>query len=815
MLLLFPGWFSVKAQDYSGVWEGEYTLYGRNTVRCELNIISESGHKTWYALANTELKNKKGAAAKPTQTIMEGRVSGDSLYLTEIASWAADQVTGMKPAGGTWAVEMVLKLYDNNGVRSLKGKWLHKEAGTREVEFVNKASEVPITAGSTIAEARKSLVITDYSFSNDRGTDKMAEKSNATFTFRIRNTGKFIFKNIVTTMSFPNDINKSIIYSLYDNSTNNLVSYDDVLYPAAVKDVTVLVTSKMNIPVDSLAVAIEMAPLHGGKMPFSGYHYSLPTDGFMKTTKIEGADWNSPRLKIVGSFYGMAGYKYNVRAQLEKLSQAGDKKAQLWECVFMYMGQAGYEPDEQMVFYRARVDDAFADVCKQAENGDVEAMYLAAIGYKMRLRGINTDELADGLLDKAVKNNFAPALYTFALKRLFEKKDNDARYFLGKAIDNGIAIAKLQLEQNSDTTAQAIPVYEKLAAGGNPDALLVLSDIYRQGKVVARNNEKAIGYAKAAAAINSNGKIALANLYLANASTEAQGIKLKQEAAASGNRDAIFDLALVYLFGKNKSLLNPETGIDLLKKAAQHGQSQAMNLLGAVYLEGKLIPQDNFLGRFWLNQAKAKGVGEGLKEKARPANPMMDFLSGVLTYRPSYYYEVINRYGNVISSGYADNSPLDYILWGGVANVLVQSRQQRQEFIDDIRPIYTRGNITTYGGLLTSAVKLPFRMKPGMIVDTYAEGSVSLGTFAGRVDADGMKFSENFRMFSRVPDLPHGSVLMGAENGNWRFAGKCSTGNYTTSDVNLLLGVNDRDYKNNLGYFDIRVDVFSVGAGHN
>jgi len=73
---------------------------------------------------------------------------------------------------------------------------------------------------------------------------------------------------------------------------------------------------------------------------------------------------------------------------------------------------------------------------------------------------------------------------------------------------------------------------------------------------------------------------------------------------------------------------------------------------------------------------------------------------------------------------------------------------------------------------------------------------------AGTGSPDGIN---GFQSYSVEPTISHGAVMVGINN-VWTFAGKENT--YTApTDGKLKVAINDGDYTNNAGYFDVVIEV--------
>lgn len=811
------------SSTFAQVFEGVYQAYDNTKEKPydkKMTIVYDSIKKCYYGEFVANVRDKKRTFNRPNQIIFLARAEGNLLEVQEIAAPMPQNNyipnpnnNGPKLYSNVWNFTKYKFVLDNAVSRKLTHDSSDKNNAYDTYDYTLDIDKVSAEDKKRILSIGNGLVVENLKFTNENDDGIFKDQSNALVTYTITNKTNYVFRNIYTEMSFPNDTNQSVYFTIRGDASWKSVSFDVSVFPNQRLENKIYISSKFDLPYKTLQIKLDLITNFSNIATIlDTYILNVKTSNFVKTIETVDADWKSQRLQLIGSYYGMSNYKYDISKELKKLGDAGDVKAKVWEGIFTYYGQAGFEQDEQLAFYKARSNSAFDEVSLLAESGDVEAIYLASIGYKIGIRGKNTKAIGENLFEKTLKKEFAPALFNIAVQRISENKKNDAKYYLEKCIEKGISIANFQRAKYYEEGAVAFASYEKLAKMGYPDAQLMLSELYSKGTGVAKDVAKSINYLKAAASTNSYGKIALANVYLADKATFALGVKLKREAASQGNRDAMFELGLMYLYDKNLEIRNSREGIELIKKSAELGQAQSMNLLGILYSDGKLMAGDKFLSRYWINQAATKGVGQALNETLGNAtNGIVDFFSGVMSYKPSSYYEVVDQYNNVLKSGYADDGVFSHIVWGGLTNMFAQSRKQRQEIIDDIRLIYSRNNISTYGGIISSKVRLPFRMKTNYLVDIYASGKVSLGSVAGIVGPEGLQSDYMFKGSSLDSNINHGAVIMGGEGSyTWNYVGKSSNGIFTKTENNILLAVNDADYINNSGYFDIKVDMFDL-----
>lgn len=59
-----------------------------------------------------------------------------------------------------------------------------------------------------------------------------------------------------------------------------------------------------------------------------------------------------------------------------------------------------------------------------------------------------------------------------------------------------------------------------------------------------------------------------------------------------------------YLYGNNELPINPQKGIELLKKAAESGDTEAPHALAECYEKGEGVAKDPVQARYWAQKAE-------------------------------------------------------------------------------------------------------------------------------------------------------------------------------------------------------------------
>jgi hypothetical protein len=88
-------------------------------------------------------------------------------------------------------------------------------------------------------------------------------------------------------------------------------------------------------------------------------------------------------------------------------------------------------------------------------------------------------------------------------------------------------------------------------------------------------------------------------------------VRLYQESAENGNRDAQYKLGLLYLTG-NGALQDFAEAAKWLKLAAEQGYALAQYELGLIYRMGHGVAVDQVQSYVWLNLAAAAGIEQAV-----------------------------------------------------------------------------------------------------------------------------------------------------------------------------------------------------------
>lgn len=190
-------------------------------------------------------------------------------------------------------------------------------------------------------------------------------------------------------------------------------------------------------------------------------------------------------------------------------------------------------------------------------------------------------------------------------------------------------------QTSSEIHLKAAQLYEQAAKKGHEEAMFNLSRKYANGEGVQRNLERELKLLEQA----SQAGVAEAQYNLALRLAAGNGVAVNQEratelfeeAAMEGNADAQFAMAMRKLAGVGTAQ-SDEQALDWLEEAADNGSVQAQFMLGRVFEQGVLVPQDIDSSKKYYCLASAVGFTPA-EEKCRssflPPNDSAKFGRGV------------------------------------------------------------------------------------------------------------------------------------------------------------------------------------------
>ncbi|MDH5327455.1 MAG: sel1 repeat family protein [Gammaproteobacteria bacterium] len=168
------------------------------------------------------------------------------------------------------------------------------------------------------------------------------------------------------------------------------------------------------------------------------------------------------------------------------------------------------------------------------------------------------------------------------------------------------ALAKLFLEGSAahpKDIHKAIDWFQVAAENGWAEAQYSLGNIYLEGKLVARDTVKAEKWLFEAA--NNGSKAALPLVAQLEAKRKKPTQKGFMQAAKDGDKEAQFNLGLMYLYGKNGLQKNRASALKWLKQAADQNHIKAQYHTGMIYYQPE--SEDNGAAYDWLTKAASNG----------------------------------------------------------------------------------------------------------------------------------------------------------------------------------------------------------------
>lgn len=251
--------------------------------------------------------------------------------------------------------------------------------------------------------------------------------------------------------------------------------------------------------------------------------------------------------------------------------------------------QSETQPGQQKTVISAK--EAFAQVSKEAEKGNVEAMSALATLYE---KGIGTPRNLTKAVDwhhKAAVANHPPSIYQLGLA-----------YEIGKGVT-----------ANRDT---AIKNFRRAAELKVPEAHYKLASLAMAGPAPKADDKKALEHLKNAGLTSGKALEAIGNFYengvgLAPNYTEA--FKWYQKAANSGLVDAMYRLGFCYETGIGTPV-NPKEALATYQKAVDNKSGASAYKLAGMYMAGSLVPVDHALALKHMRVAVELGYSDAANE---------------------------------------------------------------------------------------------------------------------------------------------------------------------------------------------------------
>jgi hypothetical protein len=163
------------------------------------------------------------------------------------------------------------------------------------------------------------------------------------------------------------------------------------------------------------------------------------------------------------------------------------------------------------------------------------------------------------------------------------------------AAEDGALVARGQSAARSENFAEAMRWYLAAAGKGNAQAMLMLGDLYTDGRGVAKDPQEALRWYRAAAAKgNAEAMWRVGMAYLIGTAApkdDAQGVRWFKMSAAKGDQRGQNSLGVMLKEGKGIAR-NPAEALRLFQLSADQGNSAALYNMAAMYRDGLGVAKD-------------------------------------------------------------------------------------------------------------------------------------------------------------------------------------------------------------------------------
>jgi TPR repeat protein len=203
---------------------------------------------------------------------------------------------------------------------------------------------------------------------------------------------------------------------------------------------------------------------------------------------------------------------------------------------------------------------------------------------------------ADYYLGEMYFNGFALAIdYDKGIQHTQKALDSGfdmALWRLAVCYEYGFAVKK-DKEKSDNYYSKALKPLMKLAESNDPEALINLGSMYKNGNSVTKDAAKAIKYFQSSLDHGNNIAIgALANRYFYGEGVKEdydKGIQLLKSGVESGDLNSIYYLGRIYV-NTDSDINKIKEGLELLKRAAERKNSNAIHELGKIYSRIYYLP---------------------------------------------------------------------------------------------------------------------------------------------------------------------------------------------------------------------------------
>lgn len=236
--------------------------------------------------------------------------------------------------------------------------------------------------------------------------------------------------------------------------------------------------------------------------------------------------------------------------------------------------------------------EAFDMVAKEAEKGDLQAMFALATLYE---QGIGTPRNYTKAVDwhhKAAVSNHPPSIYQLGLA-----------YELGKGV--------------TANRATALNNFKKAAELNVPEAFYKMASIAMAGTAPKPDEKKALEHLKGAGVTGGRALEALGNFYengVGLTPNYTQALAYYKKAAEAGLLEAMFKVANCYETGIGTPV-NPQEALAVYQKASDSGSAAAAYRLAEIYMSGELVGgTDQTRALQYMHAAVEKGHADAANE---------------------------------------------------------------------------------------------------------------------------------------------------------------------------------------------------------
>lgn len=167
-------------------------------------------------------------------------------------------------------------------------------------------------------------------------------------------------------------------------------------------------------------------------------------------------------------------------------------------------------------------------------------------------------------------------------------------------------LASSEINKKADVAGRFEEIV-KAAQEGDVTAQMLAGQAYWNGFGTSKDADKAVYWADAAAkAGNARAMLVLAAVADERGDTEAS-MAWRRRAADGGVGMAMLGIASTYESGDATHPADPQQSLAWLRRAADAGMVEAMGMLGAAYMNGAGVPQDEAAAASWIRKAAELG----------------------------------------------------------------------------------------------------------------------------------------------------------------------------------------------------------------